>query len=111
VLAEQFSGHLVYSEITLIFLCLLFNSALPEDQKKNVRCMKFFMYNGRAHMMYKEHEASQVWLPDFPGIDVIVGEGQSLTTAPAYAGPRTWADFEVSFRVSTSLQNILRVSD
>ncbi len=46
-------------------------------------------------MLYKEHENAENWMPDFPGIDVLVGTGPSWTSTPAIAAPEEWPKSEV----------------
>jgi hypothetical protein len=67
----------------------------PADQPKSARAMRFFLHGGRVHMLYKEHENAENWMPDFPGIDVLVGTGPSWTSTPAIAAPEEWPKSEV----------------
>ncbi len=67
----------------------------PADQPKTARAMRFFLHGGRVHMLYKEHENSENWMPEFPGIDVLVGTGPSWMIAPALAAPEEWPKMKV----------------
>jgi hypothetical protein len=65
------------------------------------------MHNSRVHMMYKEHEDSPRWIPDYPGIDVMEGDGPYVDEAPAYAAPLDWSEMEV---VNYSNPNLMNAS-